>query len=141
SSGLHMCEKISVSNKMSGSEIKIEHALSNCSFLGGFTFIPCLKGILCKCMSCYGVGLCIPLLQRVKVDGDEHGSASCKFDNVIQRKKKKTPRKMCWKSFCVRMLTNISCDARTLDLPRQGTGRRAHCTTVQASNGYARRQI
>lgn len=34
SSGLHMCEKISVSNKMSGSEIKIEHALSNCSFLG-----------------------------------------------------------------------------------------------------------
>jgi hypothetical protein len=32
--GLHMCEKISVSNKMSGSEIKIEHALSNCSFLG-----------------------------------------------------------------------------------------------------------
>lgn len=40
-------------------------------------------------MSCYGVGLCIPLLQRVKVDGDEHGSASCKFDNVIQRKKKK----------------------------------------------------
>lgn len=50
-----------------------------------------------------------------EVDGDENSSASCKFDNVIEGKKKKT-RKMCWKSFCVRMLTNISCAKHHLGL-------------------------